>query len=284
MAKATTDIWFAALLCISAPSACIRAGFAPAAPEQDARRRTDSADSGHDSGAIACLTEPDDDTLVLLGFNGSGAVARDESRNDHSGTVVGPSATRVATSECGQALSLSPSDPISHVRIDTSTDFDLDVGAVDFWVRPAAFDQECSGLVARDAWGLATDGHFLILLLADGGVAARLQRPAGGVWRCSEPVTLDHWHHVRVAFGPGGFMLHVDGVVAQRKETLSCGTVSPDPVRCGEGASDEGIAGNANPWVIGAASWYSPEGTTDALRAPLDGLIDAVQISRSRRD
>jgi len=227
-----------------------------------------------------CASAPDPDTVALLTFEGSGNTVSDAT-GKHPGAVVGSGVARVpGQAGCGKAVAF-PNAITDYVTIPDSPDWDLTQGSVDFWVRidtpsPAGF----RGIVSRDANQQALPGHFTVFQLCDGGLAVRLQKDLNDRdVRCSTPVSLGVWHHVGVNFGPGGLALYIDGVEATRSETLKSCTFQ---LQCGT-SGDQGLAGNDNPWVLGASSSGSVEGQATPVVYPFDGAIDSFRVSSVRR-
>ena len=79
--------------------------------------------------------------------------------------------------------------------------------------------------------------------------------------------------------GTGGLKFYVDGLLASRTASITCGTTVNT---CGAAAT-VGISGNDNPWVLGAATWHSTEGAATPVDAPLKGQIDSFRLSKSNR-
>ena len=227
-----------------------------------------------------CVSKADPDTLLLYTFSGSGTTVTDVT-GKHPGKLVGSSVARVPGSPgCGAAVAF-PNSAAHYIEIADAPAWDLAQGSVDLWVRvdtPSSL--AVRGIVSRDADNSVKPGHFSLLQLPDNGIAVRLQHTTNqGAVRCSPPVSFGVWHHVGVNFGTGGLQLFVDGVVAKRTDqviakslTLTCGT-----------SSNLGIAGNDNPWVLGASTHQSVEGTATPTSYPFDGAIDSFRISKARR-
>ena len=227
-----------------------------------------------------CVAQTDGDTVMLFTFSGSGTKVTDATGNHH-GTIVGTAAKRVTgKAGCGKAMDFATSSPISYVEVPDSSAFDLKQGSLDLWVK---FDNDtgAEGIIGRDASGTTQPGHLTIARLCNGALLARLQNstdPEGR--RCSKPLPKGKWYHVAVNFGgSGGFDLYVDGVPTNETADIICGTTTE---KCGVDITT-GINGNDNPWVIGAHTWTSAEGSPDPLKSPFNGLVDSVRLSKVRR-
>jgi hypothetical protein len=260
---------------------CVRAGFG--VTHDDA----DPGDRDQSTSAEPCVATPDSDTLALYTFDSdSGNTIRDAA-DSHHGTLVGaPDVRHVAGRPgCGKALYLEPGNSKTHhAAVPHSPDWELTTGSVDLWVR---FDNSVDpahpghylGLLTRDATQVGP-GHFALLRLCDGAVTARIQTKTGEGFACSAPLEEHAWYHLGINFGPAGLELHVNGKRSARKDTIQCAKYN---FKCGEGITT-GIAGNSNPWVLGANSWDSTEGQATPVKGPLGGALDSVRISKVRRD
>jgi len=227
-----------------------------------------------------CVDKGDSYTVALFTFEGSGTTVTDVT-GKHDGKLVGSGASRVSgKTGCGKAMSFPGATPPAYVEIPDSTDFDLSVGSVDYWVRFDATASGTEGIVSRDASGTTNPGHFSMFRLCDGSLLLRLQDATNSWNQCSDPISTKTWHHVGVNFGgSGGLKFYVDGKLASRTTSIVCGT---DTTTCGDTAT-AGISGNDNPWVLGAASWTSTEGAATPVKNPLAGRIDSFRISKATR-
>ena len=116
--------------------------------------------------------------------------------------------------------------------------------------------------------------------LCNGSLQLRLQDTTNSYSQCSNPISAKIWHHVGVNFGgTGGLKVYVNGTLANRTSSITCGTTV---TTCGDTAT-VGISGNDNPWVLGAATWQSTEGSATPVNAPLKGQIDSFRLSKSNR-
>jgi Concanavalin A-like lectin/glucanases superfamily len=227
-----------------------------------------------------CVDKGDADTVALYTFEGSGTTVTD-STGKHHGKLVGSGAARVSgKSYCGDAMGFPGSTPEAYVEIPDSTDFDLSKGAVDFWVRFDATASGSEGVFSRDASGTTNAGHITMFRLCNGSLLLRLQSTTNSYHQCSDPITAKSWHHVGVNFGgTGGLTFYVDGTLAGRTASITCGTTVNT---CGAAAT-VGINGNDNPWVLGAAAWNSTEGAATPVNTPLKGQIDSFRLSKANR-
>jgi len=251
-------------------------------PGTDTGSGTDSGgamDSGPPTSS-ACTPASASD-LVHFAFDGDdGASMLTDATGSANAIVRGGTASLVAgPTGCGQALSFATG---VEAVIPDSPRWDLDEGSIDLWVwRPTGRPAPWAGIISRDAGGSAFPGHFSIYVANDGRIVARLQN-GGDFTLCSvAPLPEESWHHIGVNFGPGGFELWLDGV--QEEGT---GVLPMFPSDCSTGTSSitAGIAGNDNPWLIGANTATGGEGVADSSEPFTDGAIDHLRISDSRRD
>jgi hypothetical protein len=228
--------------------------------------------------APPCVATADPDTLALLTFEGSGDTAIDLT-GQHPGTLVGKVDRVAGPSGCGSAVEFDE-QKTNYVVIPDAPAWDLNTGSLDFWVRidTAPSAKGVRGLVSRDAKLSAKPGHISIFQMCDGGIAVRLQGSGKESVRCSPPVALGAWHHIGVNFGAGALQLFVDGAEATRSDLQRCSF----DLQCGT-STDNGIAGNDNPWVLGASSGSSDEGQAEPVSASFDGAIDSFRVSSVRR-
>jgi len=295
---------------------CTRAGFddqtqktdgKTAQPDLKLTPASDAMDAALDAEVVAVDTTlpndlPTNDCRTPLGLSALAlyrfetitavGVLADET-GKHPGALVGAKASLVAgPSGCGKALSFLgfPSDidqPTTYGAIDHSPAWNLQSGSISFWVRFDRAPGQQGGILSRDAGDQNQPGHFSIMRARDGRIIARLQRLKDETPQqyllCSKIVSTGSWHRVRFDFGVPHAELYVDGKLAQETakvatrfgskiETNACGVTGP-----------AGIAGNQNPWVIGALNSRSADGTINSPHSALAGAIDNLLISRARQ-
>jgi hypothetical protein len=104
--------------------------------------------------------------------------------------------------------------------------------------------------------------------------------------QCQASAPVGQWFHVGVNFGKTtGLQLFVDHKQASGTHNITFGGpgyVCSQSRTCGS-SSLAGIAGNTNPWVIGASAMQSGEGNGTPATNPLAGAIDEVRISKKPR-
>lgn len=174
-----------------------------------------------------------------------------------------------------------PTTLSSYVTIADAPAFDLAAGEIEVWFR---FDGTVPdgdlGLVSRDAIGSTTNGHVSLRIGHDRRLVLRIQRtstPTIEAYRCSIlPVSANTWHRVVVAFG-GSLTMQIDGFTVQG---TSWADVDGVPHDC-TATWTTGIDGNDNPWVVGALTVLSTEGTGLPVNAVAGGVqIDELVIRR----
>ena len=179
---------------------------------------------------------------------------------------------------CGTALAFEAAGVFA--QIPNLPEWDLNEGSIDFWLRVPDVAGSY-GILGRDHLGTDTTGHLSFWLTPDNTVTARLQGAVAHGTHCSEAALAPGaWVHIGFNFGAPGSELWVDGVLAARTGDPRIETIVPE---CGTTTND-GIAGNEQPWVLG----YDTSRSGDALDGLLQhfdgGAIDALQISLGRRD
>lgn len=225
---------------------------------------TDHADvidaSGGASSGVS--TSP----LIQMHFeDGASGTAIDSSGNGHDGIYQG-NATAGGTGPSGNGSALSLDGSGDYVEIPDSSDFDLTEGTISM-----AFNAESLGtnaLFSRDSTHFDDGGHIYAQITSDGGVTLRIQTDNSSEFATSDPgvVSADQWHHFTATFGPDGVHVYIDGVeVATNTHT-------------------GGIAGNEEPWTIGANQWKSGDGTADNLQQFFDGEIDSFTVFGEQLD
>jgi hypothetical protein len=242
-----------------------------------------SPEAGAPDSSSRCNETVDTDTVALYTFNGSLTLSVLDLSGRHTGQWEerGDVAAVPGPRTCGNARDLHG----GYAVIPHSPDFDLMEGAVDFWVKMVGSISQGQGLISRDAQGITFPGHLSITLNMDGYVFARIQIPGSTErYLCSAaPIPTDVWVHIGLNFG--GMMateLYVDSSSTTQTGTIT-GSRSASTITCSSGEIAN-IVGNMNPWVFGAGSWNSNEGSADPVTDKMDGLIDNVRISSVRRD
>jgi hypothetical protein len=246
----------------------------------DLNATSEGIDLRFDLTPAPCVVAKDSDTLALYTFEDSTTPLRD-STGDHDGTIVGKLSVAAGKPGCGKALvvpyiSSGPAQDYGEIPHHGAWD---GVRAVDLWVRFEAKPGEDIAVLSRDANGTTKPGHFGIYRLCNGAIYVRLQHPSGIAYHCSAPVPDKQWIHVGVNVGAPAVQLFVDGVLATPRASVACPT---ETFKCTATGSGD-IAGNTNPWIVGASSGKSVEGTGLPVHGQLHGAIDSLRISKARR-
>ena len=229
-----------------------------------------------------CVMNPDNHTLALYTFDNTTNPMLDAT-GKHHGSVVGNPLSVSGEVGCGSALAfpaVSTYLASDYGVIPQHKDWDT-VKSVDLWFRfDATKPDDSVALLSRDANLTALPGHLTIERLCNDVVHLRLQHAKGTIELCSTSVTTGRWHHVGVNLGLPGVELVVDGVSATGNTgTIQCGGFT---YICNKPGAAE-IAGNANPWAVGASSSTSSEGALDKVINQLHGAVDSLRISKVRR-
>ncbi len=247
------------------------------------------ADGGFDPGADggfdpdAAINEPDAAPQIvctpaelaigiLADYRFNDDAAMDETGNHH-GTIQGASVQSVDEGPCASALAFT--SPNTYIRIDDSPTWELESGSIDLWVRIPE-NNEVIGLVSKDAANSAEPGHFSLIQSTDGRIAVRGQTTTTSSMVCSDaPVTAESWIHIGVNFGSPGNQLWIDGVPQNGTGSVfvSDGGLAP----C-VGVLGLPIAGNSNPWVVGASAIVSADGSAE----PADGYLEGGAMAQFR--
>lgn len=271
------------------------AGDAAAVPPLTDDGGLGGADSGAFDSATAGLACPsvDGDTVALYPFDGDTDVAITDAAGAHPGRLTGASATRLVPGPAGCGVGLEfPADDMVYVEIDNSPDFDLPVGALDVWVRPAPPEQVRTpyvAIVGRDAIGTQENGHFTLMQWDFGGeyyLVAKIQmlgEVGEGLFLCADqPLVPGEWTHVGINLGGPQTQMFINGVLAVNTESHL--NITGQTFQC-NGDNPRGIDGNSNPWGLGVDSGRSSDGALNNLQWPFSGgAIDHVRLSRERRD
>jgi hypothetical protein len=135
------------------------------------------------------------------------------------------------------------------------------------------------GLLSRDAEGRTDAGHFGLFYIETGGLVARLQVNQNHFICAEGPLPTGEWIHVGINLGTE-VELWIDG-----QQSTYTGTIpwKATDVTCETGVSGS-IQGNNNPWVIGAHSEESSEGSATPVDGHFPGTLDEIRISNVRRD
>jgi hypothetical protein len=241
----------------------------------------------------------DADTRALYLLDDSPPAVLVDAVGAHDAVTTGDALGSVP-GRCGRAVRFPPLGSAGHAIADgTSPAFDLTMASIDFWLRtpdhPVDPVQTVS-VLSRDSMGLLEPGHLTVYLDLDGHIIVRLQTtdPRDDAWLCTEqPLTPERWTHVGVNFGSPALELVVDGVPhasVEPRTTLTPPTAGATPAErpadCGNSLTDgRGIAGNDEPWILGASSQNTALGTADPVNGGFaSGELDHLRISRVRRD
>lgn len=236
----------------------------------------DAFDAGTDAGPppLACpildtnavfLFDFETITDLVTGVNGI-----------HSGTGI-----ISGDSPCGGGVLDVPLG-LNHFRIPDRDTFQLSEGSIDFWAKLPAVAQ-FEAILSRDASGRALPGHIGVFYTAEGEIVVRNQTTINsGACSGAGTVPADTWVRIGIHFGTGGVALYINGERRSRAgsyEFLAGVTSScEDPITVG-------IAGNANPFVLGANMGTSAEGSHLPISQPYEGLqLDHLRLSSVRRD
>ncbi|MEO1239668.1 MAG: LamG-like jellyroll fold domain-containing protein, partial [Pseudomonadota bacterium] len=190
------------------------------------------------------LTASDDGPNGLDGLYQNGASA--------GGTGWNGSGTGVVLDGASQYVEI-PDDPA----------FQLNQGTISIRLNPD--DLAASGndtLFSRDSSNFDGGGHIDAAVLGNGSVQVRIQDTSQSYYlqSASGLITDGTWHHVAVSFGPEGLALYVDGVEADTNSYTG------------------GLAGNTEPWTLGATQQHSGDSVANSLNRFFEGTLDEFAI------
>ena len=254
-----------------------------------ASRDTGPVDTGIPDAGQLCVESTDPDTVALYTFNTTtGTTVKDETMAHHGQiedmngvrSIFGP---RIASgSTCGTAVSFDG----SYIVVPDASDFQLSVGSIDLWVKIAGTATAPQGVISRDAENRNLPGHLTIFRTCMDHIVLRVQDDSlPSVHECSDlPIPRNVWTHIGVNLGPPEVELYINSVRTTHTGTVTMCNISGGTwsVQCGQSGS-LGISGNFNPWVFGASSAGSEEGSNLPIGTGLQGAIDNVRISSVRR-
>jgi hypothetical protein len=271
-------------------------------------RREDGArpDAARPTLAAICPLQADDDTVGLFDFAVAGGQFANLAAAGHEGFVVGalpaamlpvcpggglvfaaPVFAPERCADCSAPGTLRACLAAGYAWIPSWPAIEsLDEGSLDFWVRlDEATPTRKHFVISRDAEGTTTNGHLSVWRDGD-ALVLRLQRmgqsPEPQSCVCSDPATSrvadQAWHHVGINFGRAGLELYVDG--ARQRAT---GVVN-ELCKCADGAAiTNGIDGNQQPIIVGAAAINACEGARGPVTEPMIGAVGNLRVSRVRR-
>jgi hypothetical protein len=223
--------------------------------------------------------EPRGDELAVYSFESDDAPLAD-GVGERDGVVVGTPAFTDGPPDCGRALQLA--DGTTYGEIPHDQAWHLDVGAVELWLRLDQHTGDEQGVLSRDAYGQDMPGHLTIMITPDRRLAVRLQSTKDDWIECSNGVVpIASWTRLGLNLGPPVLELWLDGVLQDGTGIIT--VVGGKDYPCGLTAATSGLAGNANPWVIGMDAHRSAEGAATPVISPLYGAVDDLRISPSRR-
>ncbi len=237
-------------------------------------------DTGIDGGVDAggCVQMLDPTTVALYTLDGD---ATDLS-GAHPGNLNGNTDFEPGPAGCGQALGLSNAGVVQgHLSIPHAQPFALASGAIDLWVYPN-INGRAMGVLTKDAQG-ASDA-FGLFVACSGHLVANLRVGDSNYYQCStQPLPSNSWSHIGLNFGAGGFALYIDGGQAQGAQSQGLfGGNCNETITCGT-STTAGLQNSTQPWILGASSHDSPNGSGN-LSLPLRaGRVDNLRLSSAPR-
>jgi hypothetical protein len=233
-------------------------------------------DSAMDAGP-GCGVSLDSNVLALFSMENLANGSELDRTGDHTMTIEGNLPTTSGPDGCGTALVGST---LGYGMIPADPDWQIFDGSVDFYVRlPSPPSSSRQGVLSRDAVGSTQSGHLGVYYMPTGGLVVRIQSN-GDHYICAEgPLPTSQWMHVGINLG-SGVELWIDGQRQSYTGSISFGSGTET---C-ELSPNVSINGNDNPWVVGAHSEGSSEGSATPVNGHFPGTIDELRISNVRRD
>ncbi|MFK7752888.1 MAG: Hint domain-containing protein [Sedimentitalea sp.] len=206
-----------------------------------------------------------DSTLIHMTFQDGGTgIATDQSGNGHDGTYEN-GANDNGTGWQDPSEDSARFDGVDdYIEIPNDPSFELDEGTVSLRVNA---DASTSGfLFSRDSNNFDGGGHIGLKLNSNGSLELRIQSDSSShtITSASGLVAPGDWHHVAVTFGSEGTYIYLDGV-----EVAS-------------GSYTGGIAGNSEPWTLGANQQKSDDGVANKLQDHFDGSLGEFALIGSQ--
>ena len=223
----------------------------------------DTIEGGAGDDTISGGGANSDAPILLMNFeDGASATAADATGNGFDGVYRnGATAGGSGWDGSGTALQLDGVD--DYVEIADNSAFDLNEGTIA--IRFNANDIGESGndaLFSRDSSYFDGGGHVGAWVRGDGSIQLRIQSDSDSYYVTTDPglVSDGQWHHFAVTFGADGVSLYVDGVEAATNSYTG------------------GIAGNNEPWTLGANQMYSGDEVANNLQEYFNGQIDEFAL------
>ncbi len=161
-----------------------------------------------------------------------------------------------------------------YVELPHASSLLLDDGTISFWFKSDDTNGD-QGLFSKDSSGYDNGGHVHIYLDSStlrvrfqSASASYTLQSSDGMGSLSSGV----WYHVALCFGSKGLKLYVNGTL-----------VSEDSYTGGLGTTSGG-SGNTEPFVFGADTMWSGNGTVNSLYNHFEGWIDDVRIFNAGMD
>lgn len=191
----------------------------------------------------------------------TGTTATDEGTGANDGSYAGNAISGASGALHGDADTSATFDGSGdYVEIPADPAYQLNSGTVQLWFN-AASTGSTQTLISRDSQGYDGGGHLTINLTSSGQIEVRHQGTSDSVYVTSgTTISAGDWHMVSYSWGPDGMELYLDGQ-----------PVDTDP-------TPRTLAGNNEPWTVGASQGGSGDGTADNLRDYFNGQIDEVAL------
>lgn len=274
------------------PSALDGARDGPSARLDGADARDLGGDGATDSDS-RCPFPADKHTVALYTFDDANTPLVEARGRTPTGLQRGTGTKfdgNNARSGCGRAAVIPGNEPTGlrakgFIEIPDHAAWDLTVGSVQFLLRFRTGMTRTRGVLSRDAVSTGGPGNLAVILDRNNILAARLQGIGANQYAChTGALRADTWYRVKINFGSGGMTLAVDGKTSPQTTALDLGTAR-GKWACGTGQVTGGIAGNNEPWVLGADAQVTPIGSAPPadVQLGLDGMIDQLRISKVQR-
>jgi len=213
-------------------------------------------------------------TLALWTFDDPTDLGQ-EAGGRFPGTVLGSPGTGDGPSGCGGALAL-PGRVDDLLLVPDDPAWDLTEGSVDLWLRAERCGSDPRWDTGDEAMGILSRasrsprrGHVTVgwTPACQVVVRARVGEDASPAGYRSPSLPEEEWHHLGLSFAPDlGLVFWLNGE------------------RVAWVGGDVGLAGNDEPWVVGASAERSAAGESAPRVDPFQGRVDHLRITDRPQD
>ena len=184
----------------------------------------------------------------------------------------------------GRALRFDGDDSFAVVAHNEA--YEVLQGTIALWFKPDDVMDGDQTLLAKDESGRGDGGHMRVMIAEGGYLFIRMAPGDGGQnreWISNQPLAESgEWSHVAVGFGQGGVEVWFDG---QKLPDGAFSSVDSDEQTPLSAYREFFLVENEQPWVLGADTHVTQDGSTaaviageDNLRNHFEGAIDGFGV------